>query len=220
VNAGVGLGPFKMENTETLPLAHGVGQFSVPEFVQRPQAVGAIELRMTGASAPLRTSSIEDVARVAKENLADRMAWLAVKSALRGALKYEATRQLGRELGKNNDSGEAVGYIVGGLLTMATERADLRAWLTLPDTWQAARMFVAPGEHELFLDAVGGDSVRLGTFKLEPGETLFVLARTLGPTIYAHTIGGQCIDQAPPEPAPPAPAETTTTPPTSTTPRT
>lgn len=225
VIAGVGLGPFKMENTVTLPLAHGVGQFSVPEFVQRPQTVGAIELRMTGASAPLRTSSIEDVARVAKENLADRMAWLAVKSALRGALKYEATRQLGRELGKNNDSGEAIGYIVGGLLTMATERADLRAWMTLPDTWQAARMFVAPGEHELFLDAVGGDSVRLGAFQLAPGETMFVLARTLGPSIYAHTIGGQCLDgaaqdQPPPEHAAPAAAESKTTPETSTTPRT
>jgi hypothetical protein len=219
VIAGVGLGPFKVENTVTLPLAHGVGQFSVPEFVRRPQTVTAVDLRVTGASAPLRTSLIEDVARVATENLSDRLAWLALKSALRGALKYELTRQLGRELGKNNDSGEAMGYILGGLATIATERADLRAWLTLPDSWQAARMFVAPGEHEIALDAVGGENTMLGTFKLEPGETMFIFARTLGSRLYAYPIGGQRTDGVPQPPPAPQAAESTT-PPTSTSPRT
>ena len=219
VIAGMGLGPFKKENTVTLPLAHGVGQFSVPEFVQRPQTVSAVDLRVTGASAPLRTSLIENVTLVAQENLSDRLAWLALKSALRGALKYELTRQLGREMGKNSEGGEAAGYIIGGLLTMATERADLRAWLTLPDSWQAARMWVAPGEHEIALDGVGGESVMLGTFKLEPGETMFILARSLGPRLYAHTIGGQRTDGVP-EPPPAPQAAESTTPPTSQSPRT
>jgi hypothetical protein len=80
-------------------------------------------------------------------------------------------------------------------------------------------MWVAPGEHEIALEAVGGENTMLGTFKLEPGETMFILVRTLGPRLYAHTVGGQRTDgvlQPPPVPL----ASESTTPPTSTEPRT
>lgn len=210
---GVGMGPRKIEKTLTLPLAHGVGQISVPEFMGVPQPVSAVELRVSGASAPLRSSSIEDVTLAATENLNDRIGWLTARSLLRGTLKYEATRRLSRQLGDGgNNGGALVGLIVGSIFTIATERADLRSWQTLPDTWQAARMFVAPGSHELALDAIGGESSRLGTFELAPGETLFIVARTLGTRLYAHAIGGQRTD-APASPiTPPATPKTSNQP--------
>jgi uncharacterized protein len=90
-----------------------------------------------------------------------------------------------------------LGLIAGDVFTVVTERADLRAWQTLPNTWQAARAFVAPGNHELVLDAEGGSSVALGTFELAPGETLIVLARSLGSRVYAHAIGGRRLDSPP-----------------------
>jgi hypothetical protein len=194
VIAGVGIGPFKVENTLPLPTPSGILQFSVPSYVDRPQPVSALELRVAGASAPLRTSVVEDIAQVAQENLEDRLIWLAARSALRGILKRELTKQL-------EDKYEVAGRIAGDIFAFVTERADLRAWQTLPDSWQVARMFVAPGEHEVELAALGGESRHLGRFRLDPGETLFVIARSVHARLYAYPIGGARVDRAP-EPAP------------------
>lgn len=204
VLAGVGLGPFKVEETASFPTPSGLVQLSVPAFVSRPQPVAALELRVDDG-APLRTSVIESVSTVARENLRDRMAWLAVRTTLRAAGKLIATDALTDHLRRDHGEGAAaLGWLAGSIFTAATERADTRAWVTLPDTWQAARLFVAPGEHELLLEAVGGETVRLGRFRVESGETLIVLARTLGTRLYPHAIGGERLDAPAPEPAEPA----------------
>ena len=76
------------------------------------------------------------------------------------------------------------------MLTIATERADLRCWSTLPDTWQVAITHAAPGVHPLALSVPGGLTADLGTIRLDPGETVFVLARTLGNDLHARRVGG------------------------------
>jgi len=189
--AGVGLGPFKVEQTVSLPGEHGLIQVSVPVFVARPQPVNALELRVDDG-APLRTSVIENVGEVARENLADRMAWLALRSALRAGVKYGLTK-VGSDMArkKNNEAAGVAVLAVGAIFTAVTEHADTRSWLTAPDSWQAARMFVAPGAHQLQLSASGGSARDLGVVTLAPGETVFVIARTLGVSVYAHLIGGE-----------------------------
>ncbi len=193
--AGVGLGPFKREATLALPTGTGIYQWSVPQFERRPQSVPALELRVPGST--VRTTTVENVAAVARKNLDDRMAWLAAKSAVRGYFKKELSRNLEKEHG-------AAGWIAGTLFTVLTERADLRSWQTLPDTWQAARLFVAPGRYELTVAAVGGEQRVLGTYELDPDETMFVLARTVGPMVHAHPLGGLRVDTPEPvtEPVP------------------
>jgi len=183
VLAGVGLGPLKVEGSLTVPLPSGVYRMAVPDYERRPQLVSALRLvdQETGVGA--RTELIEDVAEVARKNLADRVGWIAARSAARGALKLALTKQLEDEYG-------AAGWIAGSLYTIFTERADLRAWMTLPDSWQACRLFVPPGERTLILDAVGGELVRLGAFRLDPGETMFVFVRTLGQQAHVHVVGG------------------------------
>src|SRR6185436_258049 len=96
-------------------------------------------------------------------------------------------RELTQELEKKYDD---LGLIAGDLFTALTERADLRAWLTLPDSYQACRMFVPPGQCALTLEAVGGESIDLGTYDLDAGETMIVIARTIGTRVYPHVIGG------------------------------
>lgn len=191
VIAGVGLGPYKRENTLTIPTPDGVLQWSVPTFERRPIAVGDLELGVQGGSAPVRTVVVEDVSVVAKENLEDRLLLLSAKSAVRAVLKREMTQKLEKEVG-------ILGRIAGDVFSILTERADLRSWTTLPDTWQVARVFVAPGTHELRLDARGGESRALGTFELEGGETMFVFARTLETRLYTHVVGGRRIETASP----------------------
>jgi hypothetical protein len=80
--------------------------------------------------------------------------------------------------------------VIGDAFGLITERADLRAWQTLPAEWHAARLFVPPGTSDLRLEALGGEAVALGAFDLEPGETLLIFARSLEERLYAHVIGG------------------------------
>lgn len=184
VLAGVGLGPYKVESILPLPTPDGLFQMAVPGYAERPQPVHALRLIENGSQQSVRTDLVEQVTKVARENLEDRLVWIAVKSAARGLLKRELTEQLEHEY-------DAAGRIAGDLFTFLTERADLRSWLTLPDSFQACRMFVPPGISGFTLEALGGDSIDLGTFELDPGETMLVFARTLGTQLHAHVIGGQ-----------------------------
>ncbi|MBK7642410.1 MAG: hypothetical protein IPJ19_05090 [Planctomycetes bacterium] len=190
VIAGVGLGPYKKANTLTIPTPTGLLQWSVPSFELRLQPLPDVSLQVDGDQGAVRTVVIEDVGRVSKENLDDRLAWLAAKSTVRAFLK----RELSRQLTKDNGIG---GAIVGALFTLATEQADLRAWQTLPNTWQAARVFLDPGTHELSLSA-GPASAKLGSFELGANQTLFVFARTLDLRLEAYAIGGKAVEQAQP----------------------
>ena len=85
------------------------------------------------------------------------------------------------------------GFVVGNLYAILSERADLRCWQTLPDSWQACRLFVPPGVHTLELEAIGAGRRILGTFELDAGETMIVLARSVGNHLYAHPIGGRLL---------------------------
>ena len=187
--AGVGLGPYKVESVLPIPTGDGLFQMAVPGYAVRPQPVTAVRLVERASGVSVRSDLIENVTKIARENLEDRLLWIATKSAARGLLKRELTQQLEKEY-------DELGLIAGDLFTFLTERADLRAWLTLPDSYQACRMFVPPGAHGLTLEAVGGESVDLGTYALDPGETMLVFARTLGTRLHAHVIGGKTVGPA------------------------
>ncbi len=183
VIAGVGLGPFKEEIRLDIPTHDGLLSWSVPSLLQRPQPVAGLVLELPGSGRAVRTEPIEDVARVARENLEHRIGWLAARSAVRAVLKRELTQALAREY-------DIWGRLAGDLFTLITERADLRAWQTLPDSWQAVRVFVPAGRHELVLTADGGPRRALGRFELGVGETMFIFARTVDHELYAHPVGG------------------------------
>lgn len=193
--AGLGMGPVKRAKTLPIPTPDGLLQWSVPAFQGRAHPVGALELSVAGSGVAVETALIEDVARVSQENLDDRIGWLATRSAVRAVLKRELTKSLRKEYG-------AFGQLAGDLFTAITERADLRAWQTLPSSYHAARLWLAPGAHRVELRALGGASLDLGEFELIPGETMFILARTLGGRIFTHTVGGSPLPVELSEPEP------------------
>lgn len=197
VLAGVGLGPFKVETILPIPTPDGLFQMAVPGYVERGQPVSTLRLIELASQQSVLTDLVEDVSKVARENLEDRLLWIGAKSAARGLLKRQLTKEL-------EDKYQGAGRIAGDLFTLFTERADRRSWLTLPDSYQACRMFVPPGAHEFRLEAVGGEAVDLGAYELDPGETMLVFARTLGKRLFAHPIGGKRAEA----PAPTMPTNT------------
>lgn len=203
VIAGVGLGAYKRDGSLTIPTSDGLLQWSIPLFERRSQPLEHLTLEVEGGNQGARTVIVENVADVARENLSDRIAWLAAKSTVRAFLKRELTRNLEKEVG-------IWGRIAGDVFAFVSERADLRSWQTLPDTWQVARAFVPPGSHALSLSASDGQRTALGTFSVGAGETMFVLVRTVGRTVHAHTIGGQSIAEQVAEPPAPDVKENST----------
>ena len=197
VLAGVGLGPFKVEGIVPIPTPDGLFQMALPTYQERPQPVEALRLVAGENGESVRTDLIERVSKVARENLEDRLLWTAAKSVARGLLKRELTKAL-------EDKYDDAGRIAGDLFTFFTERADTRCWLTLPDSWQACRLFVPPGVHGFTLEAIGGEAHDLGTFELDPGETMLVFARSVGTHLYEHVIGGRPIEPIPTETLAPA----------------
>jgi uncharacterized protein len=189
--AGVGTGPYKDEGKLWVPTSDGLIAFAVPTYTEHPQPVSGLRLSL-GTGESVLTDVLENVVQVAEENLSDRLAWIAAKSIARGVAKRELTKQL-------EDEWDLGGRIIGDVFAIATERADQRAWQTLPAAWHAARLFVPPGAHALSLEALGGQRVELGAFELEEGETLVILARTLEGRLYAHAIGGTPVAEADPK---------------------
>jgi len=197
VIAAVGLAPFKKAGTLPIPTESGILQWSIPIYESRPQPVSGLELSVAGGNRSVRTVTVEDLGRVARENLEDRIAWLIAKSTVRAFLKRELTRKLEDEMG-------ILGRIAGDVFAFVSERADLRCWQTLPDSLQAARVFLPAGRNELRLKALGGEEQDLGTFETTPGETMFVIARTIGSKLYAYPIGGRRVTTEPTPTAAPA----------------
>jgi len=190
VIAGVGLGPYKVEARLPIPTEDGIIPISAAAFESRPQPVHAMRLRAIESRLEQDTILLESVSTIAKENLQDRIFWQVAKSVARGFLKRELTKKLDDKYGWQ-------GALAGNLFAFISERADLRCWMTLPDSWQACRLYLPPGTHTLSLEAIGGQNLVLGTYDLEPGETMLVFARSLGYALYAHTIGGEPVIEEP-----------------------
>lgn len=81
------------------------------------------------------------------------------KTVLRGLAKYLASEEAGEQ-------GEALG-LLANLLGVATETADTRGWLTLPEHVQLVRLTLPAGTHDVTLDLLGPGGRDLGAVTVE-----------------------------------------------------
>ncbi len=183
--AGVGYAPTKYETRLDWPTSAGVVSFAAPQYTPRYDTGERIEV--IAGSYGVQSAIVEDLDLVARENLKDRLGAVALRSAARNAGRLALRKTF------EDDDQHAAAALVD-LWSIFAERADLRSIWTLPANWQALRMAVPPGIHDIELRSTQGASGSLGRYELLPGETLFILARTIGPSIHAHPVGGLRLD--------------------------
>lgn len=135
-----GLVPVKRQSSVVLPNP-GTGQLirvSLPHYEQRPTGAAYAGLDVDGRR--VDTVVMENVGAIAVENLKDKMPAITARAIARAAVKATAAAEANRQ------GNPLLGLLVN-IAGIATEVADTRSWLTLPDNIQMARLPLPPGDY-------------------------------------------------------------------------
>jgi len=173
-----------------------VGRISIPQFGSPSRPAQGIKLLLNGKEIG-KTVRLEKVFQVAKENLGDRIAWLTVKSIGRAAAKTIVIEKIAEKAeAEEGDFAGLLVKVVGSLWQIATERADLRSWVTLPLSIDVLRISVPVGEHHLNLELLnppnqrgGSGKADLGIVQCSPARPVMIHVRSLGARLFTsiHT---------------------------------
>jgi len=101
-------------------------------------------LRIETASYTATSELVEDIEAIAQKTFTQRQGKILLKTIARALTKYIAFRTAEKK------KGEAAGFLVN-LFNVATESADTRSWLTLPNHIQMVRLPLPAGVFDLEL---------------------------------------------------------------------
>lgn len=151
-------------------------RIAVPAYApQTPQQVPARSAELSAAGLTAQSELVEDLEAIARTGLEDRAGKILFRSIVRALAKYGVTK------GVENSKGDVAGTLVN-LLTAATEKADTRAWITLPRSIHLLRLDVPPGTHDFTLVCRRGDAetetVTFEGVEIGAGEVRFLSHRT------------------------------------------
>ncbi len=159
VVTGLGLMPHRWEQSITVqsPRDGQIHRISTPIYEQRQPRVTRVILS-TGSQRV--TADLADrLDRHAEAELERQMPGIVARALARVAVKNRFV-----------DRARAQDPLLGALIniaTFATERADTRAWYTLPQELTIARLALPPGHYPLRLDYAGRGGAILGHDRLE-----------------------------------------------------
>lgn len=144
---------------------------ALPKLESSRPKTGRVTIAVNGDEVvPEKAQDLESIARRA---LQDNEGTVFVRTVARGLVKLAATK------GAEKKS-EWLGFLVN-LFTAATEKADTRSWVTLPNEIRIGRMLLPPGQHTVTIrtyDRFGGikeETIR--TVTIEPGKRTFINQR-------------------------------------------
>jgi hypothetical protein len=159
-----------------------VHRIALPYYRDRANPFSGIIVSANGQSA--RSEVLENINAIAHKTLEEQIPGITARALVRAAAKNEMIEQ-------GKERSDMTGLLVN-MMTVASERADTRSWITLPHNIQLSRLALAPGEYELQLQVLSqNDSVlRSKTYKpvmLRAGEKLFVVYHAISPA----SVGGR-----------------------------
>ncbi len=184
-----GLIPIKIQSSIAIPLPDGfVARLAFPKYHERFYEIIASQLiaeNKKGGRLVSESELAQDLAGIAVKNLENRKIRVLAKAALRPAGKYFLERAGEKGIRERYGDDSALGFKIGAsLFNLASERADLRSWQSLPAQIRIARLILEPGEYDLSLENFNGDDalmeeLRLGSLVLKAGQIKFLIVRTV-----------------------------------------
>ncbi len=143
-----GLVPPRREVSFPIPTRHGYIPIALPTYDPADFRPGRPMRILVDDGTTRETTEIARIDAMAARALADRMPGMLLRHTLRARARYEAQ--------KRAEEWGVLGFFAVQVYNLASERADLRSWLSLPANTQVARMELEPGERNLKLSGPGG----------------------------------------------------------------
>lgn len=163
------------------PVSGGIGAISIPVYASPripPAPAGSLSIAVGGAPAAT-LSPLCRISAVAARALSERMPGILARQIARAVAKGIATHAAGR------NGGDAA-FILMSIYNVASEQADLRSWLTLPDIVHAADAWVEPGTSvPVRIGWPGGGSFERPV-TLTAGKTTILYVTRAEWTFYSH----------------------------------
>ena len=184
-----GKAPVKVEEAIMVPMPdRHIIKIAFPRYQERPGSVSSSIICASGTTGQpvyrCRSILAEHIGRIAMKNLENRRARVKAKAIARAAAKYVAGKAASDEVRKRQgDMAGLFADIFTTAIAVATERADLRCWRTLPAEVRVAKLMVRPGDYNVAAECLGqrGGVVRrisLGRYALEAGDKRFIIFHT------------------------------------------
>lgn len=164
-----------------IPTIHGYFAVAFPTYAPR-DFTPARPLRVQAGDKSRTTEALAPVGPMAARALKERMPAMIVRQALRASAKYKAQKRAHEAFGP-------FAAFTTQIYNLVSERADLRAWLTLPAHAQATRLRLPAGEHKLELSGPGGGASV--SVPVTVGGTTFVRALQPGGELRVEVLPAQ-----------------------------
>ncbi len=184
-----GLSPIKVEESIAVPTFDGyIVKLAFPKYKDRFYFTSFskfVAVGSNGGAAAQDTELAQDFGAIAEKNLANRKLRFIAKATLRATGKYIVEKKEEESIRKKRGNIAAAWFnFFANIYNMVTEKADLRAWQTLPDQIRIARLVLAPGKYDFSLENFNADGTFLGEMKLttkdlKPGQTAVIIVRTV-----------------------------------------
>ena len=160
-----GLVPQKISNTLALPTPDGLVNISFASYNPSTYSSPASLQVLVNGKSVTNTSILTDIGALAVKTLKENVAANMATQITRTTAKYMVQKELGNRLG-------AIGQIAGNIYNTASEKADVRAWNTLPGNAQFARLTLPAGTHTIQLR--NAYTVQEISIDVKPNQTVFI----------------------------------------------
>ena len=114
---------------------------AIPTYTSSPPKIAYMKVQANGQTA--NSEFVEDIEAIAQRTFEEHQGGILLKTIARALLKYIAFKSAEKK-------GKVAGFLVN-LVNVATEKADTRSWLTLPNNIQMARLSLPAGVYDLKL---------------------------------------------------------------------
>lgn len=164
----------------TIPIPTASGSAVAVSFpMYTKESVPPVQnLQVSGNGVSVTTGELTNTSALAAKSLKEEIPAMVLRAVIRVAAKYAIQDQAGKQWGD-------AGKLVAGLYNVASEQADLRNWLTLPNSCQVARVPVVGGKQTLALQS-GGINTSVDV-DIQPGKTTLVRAVNVGQRLLVNT---------------------------------
>ncbi len=173
-----GKGPKKIENKYSVITHTGPISIAFPKYVASPPVCHYSKLVVKSDTKTYASKAVlfEDINKIALKSLADRKVRTTAKAIARAIAKQAVVNASSKQVEKKYGAGWGLAAkIVGKVAASATEKADTRAWRTLPGEINVTRTFVPPGNYQVLVENCHGSQQSVDSLSVKAGETKFVV---------------------------------------------